>query len=147
MATTLKDIEQIKKRILIYLVEFFFEQGYTSETYKDKATGGIFENKVAYNIGLKVTFDNKPPDEFVTAAEFLEEEGLVTRKIRNPNHPVKGIWPTRRGIELVNSWNLSKKEKVVQFLKTQSTTIITSSITSLITVIITYILSVVFAVL
>jgi hypothetical protein len=88
MATTLKNIQKIKKRTLIYLVEYFFEYGFTSEKLSNKQTSGIYEYRIAFILGYDY-FSNRPLKEFVLAVDFLEEDGLITRKINHPRFPNK----------------------------------------------------------
>lgn len=121
MALTRQELEGHKRKILGGLVDFFYEVGYASEAYRDEATGGIYEHKLANRLGYQLAADNKPPAEFDIAVKLLEAEGLIVRTQRNPDFPVKGIWPTRAGLNLVDYWRLPWYRKGLTWLQSQLT--------------------------
>jgi hypothetical protein len=94
-----KELDAHRKKILLGLVDFYYERGYTSSPYMDSETGGIYENKLADILDYSVTQDNQAPPEFIAAAGILEEQGYVRRLRRNPDVAIMGIWPTYKGLE------------------------------------------------
>lgn len=107
---TLKLTED-EKRILIGLIDFYYEYGYQSKDYNDPETGGIYEHKFATRIGYKLLENGFPPVEFEIAAQTLEERGFVKRLIRNKDFPIKGIWPTAEGFIVYTEIVASEKAK------------------------------------
>jgi hypothetical protein len=98
-----RELEADRNKILLGLVKFYYESGYTSSAYMDPETGGIYEHKLANILGYRLTQDNQPPPEFVAATKLLEEQGCVRRMRRNPNITTMGVWPTSKGLEEIEN--------------------------------------------
>ena len=98
-----RELEADRNKILLGLVNFYFEQGYKSSAYMDSETGGIYEHKLANMLGYRLTQDDQPPPEFVAATKMLEEQGCVRRIRRNPNVATMGVWPTSKGLQEIEN--------------------------------------------
>jgi hypothetical protein len=127
-------------KILVGLVEFFLEKGYTSATYQDSERGGLYENKLGDKLGYKITAENLPPPEFIAAAKSLEEQGYVRRINRVPGEQLLGIWPTHKGIHRAEylrapwyrrAWIICR-ENIAAIVVSAITTVVTTFITLLI---------------
>ena len=106
-----KKLTEDEKRILVGLVDFYYDNGYQSKDYNDPETGGIYEHKFATRLGYQLQEDGFPPVDFQIAAQTLEERGLVKRLIRNIDFPIKGIWPTAKGFIVYKELATSEKMK------------------------------------
>ena len=130
-------LTRYQDKILIGLVDFFFESGYKSKAYIDPNTGGIYENKLEERLGLQAG-NESPSAEFLIAAQMLEAKGYVRRMKRLPDSPLMGIWPTALGLERAMYLKASFLKKIGLVLKNNSHSIIVSALTTIITLLIAW---------
>lgn len=92
-------LRRLENRILVGLVEFYSEGGYTSSDYRDPESGGVYEHKLAHKLGFKLGPGDSSPPEFTEACRMLEAQAFVRRLRRSQEFQELGIWPTVQGLE------------------------------------------------
>ena len=132
MAMNRKSLRQHEDKILLGLVDFYYEVGYTQDAYCDPNTGGIYEHKLANRLGYKLV-NSKPPHEFIEAAKILESRGFVRRNFRKQDFDVMGIWTTPAGLDRAEYLEMPKYRKAIYQLKDNWVQITVSAIVALIT--------------
>jgi hypothetical protein len=111
-------LDDLERRLLIELVQFWLQDGIKSPQYLDPETGGLYEHKLAARIGEpSPTADGLTPPEVVAACQALAEKGLVTRNPRRPDFQVMGIRPTQAGIALVRYWDMAWHRKALSWAR------------------------------
>lgn len=133
----LKTLRKHEDKILLGLVDFYFERGYTSHTYQDPDKGGLYENKLGHQLGYAVTSENLPAPEFIAPARSLEEQGYVRRIKRQEGSELRGIWPTLAGLKRVEYLRAHVWRKVVIVARDHSTNLVISAITTVVTTLVT----------
>jgi hypothetical protein len=137
----LKTLREHERKILLGLVDFYLEKGYTSPTYQDPERGGIYENKLGEKLGYKVTPENLPPPEFIAAAKSLEEQGYVRRIEREPGKALLGIWPTRKGLDRAEFFRARWYRRAVLIGRDNGIPIVVSAITTVVTTVLTLLIA------
>ncbi len=103
-----KALQEHERRVLCGLVAFYYESGYTSESYRDDVNGGIYEHKLASQLGYSLAPGDRSPPEFIEACKALETQGYVRRMKRKADFPEMGIWPTLAGLNHAENLNDSQ---------------------------------------
>lgn len=120
----------LEKRILVALVNFYFEAGHKEKAYIDPSAGGLYENKLAARMGYDPTID-LPTPEFTAATRSLAAKGLVVRIQRNPSNPLMGVWPTAAGIDKAELWGGSLSSRLQGLMHQQGTPIVVAALISI----------------
>jgi hypothetical protein len=128
-----KDLKKHEDRVLNGLIEFYYNEGYKSDQYRDPKTGGIYEKKLAKYLNYSLDNDQAPA-EFIEAAVMLESQGFVRRQARLPENPIMGIWPTPKGLDHHDFIQKPWYKKVVIKGAQKWDTILVSILTTLITI-------------
>lgn len=137
-----REMQVLQDRILMALVDFYYKDGYKSDTYNDEHRGGLYENKLADKMGFTVTPENLPPPDFLTACQQLRDRGYVRRCIRNDQNPrLLGIWPLPSGLDRVDYFKKPRWKRLLIDNTRDVRTIVVSAIVALITALITYLIS------
>ena len=132
-----KTLIDYQDKILVSLVDFFYESGYKSTAYIDPNTGGIYENKLEARLRLQNGGDS-PSAEFLMAAQILEAKGYVRRMQRKSDSQLMGIWPTSLGLDRAEYLKARWYKKIILFLKENSKSILVSALTTVVTLFIAW---------
>jgi hypothetical protein len=124
------------RRILDGLVDLYYQGIVAYEDYHDEQIGGMYEHKLASNLGYD-TSSGYPPTEFLEGARLLEGEGFVRRNYRKKDFKIKGIWPTQAGLNYHDYVNSSPFGKLIHHIKNNWPTIAVSIVTAVVTTLVT----------
>jgi len=134
--TTLRSHEE---KILISLVDFYYESGHQSENYRNDESGGIYEHKLAHKLGYELNQESRTPPEFIEACRMLEANGFVRRRKRRDDFPELGIWPTIKGLDRVEYLKSGIFGKARHQLVRRWPQILTSAVTTIVTLTIAWV--------
>jgi hypothetical protein len=129
-----KTLFRYENRILIGLVDFYYEHGYKSDTYM---ADGVLENKIEARVGLPKG-SVSPSPEFLWASQMLEAKGYVRRTQPSKDSMLMCIWPTRQGLDRAEYLKANVLKKIWLFLRENGTSIVISAITTIITLFIAW---------
>jgi hypothetical protein len=103
-----REAKKLADRILIALVDWYYENGYKSDHYSNPVTGGIYEHRLASIMGVpnvSTSYEggttNVPSPLFLAATDILAKDGYVKRLQRKPDYPVMGLQHTKIGLKRV----------------------------------------------
>ena len=133
-----RTLQSLADRILIGLADFYYAEGYKSDTYRNPDKGGIYENKLADRLGFKLDSGDSPPKEFLAATEFLAAQGLVNRIKRSDDSPFLGIWPTQAGLDRSAYLKLPRHKKVLSQLRSKWIDVLVSFVTTIVTILLAW---------
>lgn len=135
-----RTLRKLEKKILLGLVDFYYESGHKSEGYRDPDSGGLYEHKLAHKLGFALAPGDRSPPEFLEACRMLEAQGLVHRIKRTQEFPELGIWPTFQGLDRAEYLAAAPLERLALQLKTRWPEIVVSVLTTVATLTVSWFL-------
>jgi hypothetical protein len=83
-----KKMQALADRALCKRVEYHFDEGMRSDSYRDQATGGVYEHRRAQWIGLKRRWPSSPTSSFRSSPmEWKIATTLASQLLDEKEHP------------------------------------------------------------